>query len=301
LIKYKFILEIGGKNPIIYTDLEKKGNNDFKLIPSTKEVFSQNRIDANYLLNNGEHLLVSRNNGLWFLKKDNSLVKANSKDLDNYAIKGSVYIGGSPIKGGILPITTGELGLVLIDQNLKIQSVLNTENGLQFNHITNYMEDRAGDLWGTSDNIFKLSFDTTVTYFSTLNGLKGDVGAIKRINGKLLIKTNQDLYDFVPKKSITGNSIFEKNHVDELGEQIIQFDDQIITTNNYTIKTTKNRVTKVLSPIYRSRISIRSKLNPSLLFTSNYAYGLLLHQYKNGVWSQVPLKIKDTITCIDIF
>jgi uncharacterized protein YoxC len=163
------------------------------------------------------------------------------------------------------------------------------------------MEDRAGDLWGTSDNIFKLSFDTTITYFSTLNGLKGDVGAIKRINGKLLIKTNQDLYDFVPKKSITENSIFEKNHVDELGEQILQFDDQVITTNNYTIKTTKNRITKVVSPIYRSRISIRSKLNPSLLFSSNYAYGLLLHQYKNGVWSQIPLKIKDTITCIDIF
>ena len=316
LYKYKKLLKVINFNNVTHVATETKDgvylrvwgdglykfvNNDFKLIPSTKEVFSQNRIDANYLLNNGEHLLVSRNNGLWFLKKDNSLVKANSKDLDNYAIKGSVYIGGSPIKGGILPITTGELGLVLIDQNLKIQSVLNTENGLQFNHITNYMEDRAGDLWGTSDNIFKLSFDTTVTYFSTLNGLKGDVGAIKRINGKLLIKTNQDLYDFVPKKSITGNSIFEKNHVDELGEQIIQFDDQIITTNNYTIKTTKNRVTKVLSPIYRSRISIRSKLNPSLLFSSNYAYGLLLHQYKNGVWSQIPLKIKDTITCIDIF
>ena len=107
------------------------------------------------------------------------------------------------------PIRNREKNFQLKDKNFdRLQKMTQLK---QFNHITNYMEDRAGDLWGTSDNIFKLSFDTTVTYFSTLNGLKGDVGAIKRINGKLLIKTNQDLYDFVPKKSITGNSIFEKS------------------------------------------------------------------------------------------
>ena len=76
---------------------------------------------------------MSRNNGLWFLKKDNSLVKANSKDVDNYAIKGSAYIGAYAIKGGIIPITTGDLGLVLIDQNLKITSSLFGTKNLKSN------------------------------------------------------------------------------------------------------------------------------------------------------------------------
>jgi sigma-B regulation protein RsbU (phosphoserine phosphatase) len=77
----------------------------------------------------------------------------------------------------------------------------------------------------------------------------------------------------------------------------LQFDDQVITTNNFTIKTTKNRVTKVISPIYRSNATIRSKLNPSLIITSNSAIGLLIHQYKNGQWKQVSLLNKDTVRC----
>ena len=76
----------------------------------------------------------------------------------------------------------------------------------------------------------------------------------------------------------------------------MEFDDQIITTNNYTIKTTKNNVTKILSPIYRSNSTIRSLLNPSIIFTSNSAAGLLAHQYKNGIWKQLLLNNKDTVT-----
>jgi hypothetical protein len=75
---------------------------------------------------------------------------------------------------------------------------------------------------------------------------------------------------------------------------------KIITTNNFTIKTTKNRVTKVLSPIYRSNNTIRSKLNPSIIFSSNSAVGLLAHQYKNGNWKQLVLENKDTIRCGNI-
>jgi hypothetical protein len=80
----------------------------------------------------------------------------------------------------------------------------------------------------------------------------------------------------------------------------LKFDDQIITTNNYTVKTTKNRVTKIISPIYRSSSTIRSKLNPSILFTSNYAVGLLAHQYKNGQWKQIQLTNKDKLPCFNL-
>ena len=63
--KYKFILEIGGENPIIYTDLEKKGNNDFKLI---NPLSSSN--NKNLSINPSEN--TSENN------KNTSSIKSNS-------------------------------------------------------------------------------------------------------------------------------------------------------------------------------------------------------------------------------
>ena len=274
-------------------------NGKFNLIESTKDVYAQNRVDANYLLANGNQLLVSRNNGSWFLKKDNSLVKTDAKKLDEYAIQGKVYKGDLVLKNGIIPISTN-LGLVFFDQNLQLKTVLNTENGLKYNHVVGYTQDRTGDVWGVSNELFKVSFDTTLTYFSTSNGLQGGVEAISRYNGKLFLRTEVDLFDFNPKTKVEDVSKFEKNGVEEAVYNMIAFDDQIITTNNYSIKTTKNRITTVINNIYRNQASIRSKINPSLLFTSNYVNGLLLHQYKNGKWSQIVIKSKNNTPCNDL-
>jgi hypothetical protein len=272
----------------------------FKLIPSTKEIFAQNRIDEQYILDNGDNLLVSRNNGVWYLRKDCSLEKAKSEELDNFIKLNESYTGGKKLRNNIIPIVTIKGGLLFIDDKLQIKSILNTSNGLNFDYTSSTMQDRAGDVWGTSDNIFKVSFDTSITYFSTINKLKGSVSAIKRVDGKLFVRTGKDLFDFVPKGNINGQSTFEKNNINESGDDILKFDDQIITTNNYTVKTTKNRVTKIISPIYRSNSTIRSKLNPSILFTSNFAVGLLAHQYKNGEWKQIQFTNKDKLPCFNL-
>jgi hypothetical protein len=312
LYKYKKLLKVQHFNSILHTAKINKGgaflriwgeglfkmiDGEFKLIPSTKEVYAQNRIDEQYYLSNGDNLLISRTNGIWYLKKDGTLAKAKSDVLDNIIITKESYTGGKTLRNGIIPISTTKGGLLFIDEQLQLKSILNASNGLDFDYVTSTLQDRAGDVWGTSDNIFRVSFDTSLTYFSTINQLHGFVNSIQRINGKLYVRTNKDMYDFVPKTNINEQSTFEKNGINELGDDVLEFDGQIITTNNFTIKTTKNRITKVLSPIYRSNNTIRSKLNPSIIFSSNSAVGLLAHQYKNGNWKQLVLDNKDTVRC----
>ena len=312
LYKYKKLIKTQHFSSILHTaKINKNGaflriwgeglfkltNGEFKLIPSTKEIFAQNRIDEQYDLDNGDNLLVSRTNGIWLLKKDGTLIKTKSDQLDNFVKVNESYTGGKKLRNNIIPISTTKGGLIFIDDQLQIRSILNSTNGLDFDYVTSTMQDRAGDVWGTSDNIFRVSFDTSMTYFSTINKLHGFVNAITRIDGKLYVRTNKDLYDFVPKENINEQSVFEKNNINESGDEPLKFDDQIITTNNYTIKTTKNRVTKIISPIYRSNGTIRSQLNPSIIFSSNSAVGLLAHQYKNGQWKQIVLTNKDTIRC----
>jgi ligand-binding sensor domain-containing protein len=312
LYKYKKLLKVQHFNSILHTAKINKGgaflriwdeglfkmtDGEFRLIPSTKEVYAQNRIDEQYYLSNGDNLLVSRTNGIWYLKKDGSLVKAKSDVLDDIVKTKESYTGGKKLKNGIIPISTTKGGLLFIDEQLRLKSILNTSNGLSYDYVTSTIQDRAGDVWATGDNIFRVSFDTSLTYFSTINNLNGFVNSINRINGKLYVRTNKDLYDFVPKTNINEQSTFEKNNINELGSDVLQFDDQVITTNNFTIKSTKNRVTKVVSPIYRTNGTIRSKLNPSIIFSSNSAVGLLAHQYKNGNWKQIALTNKDTVKC----
>ena len=277
--------------------LFKLSGGKFVLIPSTKEVFAQNRIDEQYALDGGDNLLVSRNVGVWYLRKDGTLQKAKSDAIDQFIIKNEAYQGGEKLKNGIIPISTTKGGLLFIDDKMQIKSILNSKNGLSFDYVTSFIQDRAGDVWGSSDNIFRVSFDTSLTYFSIINNLHGPVNVIDRIDGKLYVRTSKDLFGFVPKTSINEESYFEKTGINELGSEVLKFDDQIITTNNYTIKTTKNGVTKVVSPIYRTNGTIRSALNSSIIFSSNSAVGLLAHQYKNGVWKQLLLNNKDTIKC----
>lgn len=272
----------------------------FQLLPSTVKDFAKNRIDEQYALGKGDNLMVSRNIGLWYLKADGSIKKANSKEIDQFVIKNESYQGGEKLRNNIIPISTTKGGLLFIDEKLNVRSVLNSTNGLDFDYVTSFMQDRVGDVWGTSDNIFRVSFDTSMTYFSTINNLHGSTNFINRIDGKLYVRTNKDLYDLVPRTNLNGHTVFVNNNINELGGDVMKFDDQIITTNNYTIKTTKNRVTKILSPIYRSNGTIRSQLNPSIIFSSNSAVGLLAHTYQNGNWKQVKLLNKDTIRCSNL-
>jgi hypothetical protein len=281
--------------------LYKLKDGDFKLINSTKDLFANNRIDGLYLLKNGDKLIVSRNIGLWLLKPNDELVKVKSDDLDLYAKKGESYIGNQPLQNGIIPMPTGYEGLVFFDQNFKLVSVINETNGANDEHISFYLQDREGDIWAaTTSEVFKASFDTTLTFFSKINDVSGSVNYVTRIGGKLYIRTNRDLYFLEPKKSLVDKSVFKPVGINELGTSVIPFDDQIITTNNYTIKATRQNKTTIISNVYRSTQSIQSKLNPSLLFSSNYAYGMLIHEYKNGKWNQIKFPYLDTVLSVRI-
>uniref|UniRef100_UPI0040477B85 triple tyrosine motif-containing protein n=1 Tax=Algoriphagus sp. TaxID=1872435 RepID=UPI0040477B85 len=272
----------------------KLNDGKFKYLPSSKKIFAENRIDEQYSLDNGDQLLVSRNVGLWYLKKDGSFVKAESKDVDNFAIINESY-AGSRLKDGTIPIATTRGGVIFIDDNLKVKSILNQQKGLTDIHVTNLFQDRTGDIWGTNFGLFRVSFDSTLTYFSKTNNLVGTVGDILRSNGKLFVKTTDNLFEFAPRNNVYEKSEFKPNNVRDLGADIIEFDDQIISTNNYDITATKNGKTEVISPLYRSGNTIRSKINPTIIFSSNGVYGLLAHQYTNGKWSALKLAKQDSI------
>ena len=277
-------LRIWGKGLFKYS-----AKNGFSVIKGSEKLFAQNRIEANYQLDNGDHLLVSRNIGLIRMTKKGEFLPVNNPYANKFVIEGLGYINDKVMRNGKIAIITMNKGILFLNQDLSTNAEVGISSGLAEPGLRFVMQDRVGDIWGANSGVTKISFDPSLTNFSSLNGIVGGVSDILRHKGKLIIRTGKDLFQFVPKKSITETSVFKSLDVKELGGSLTLFNDQIVCTNNYSINAVLNGKKIKISDTYRSGNSIQSKLNPSLLFSSNSAYGLLLHQFNGKVWKQIKI------------
>lgn len=298
LISYKFknnVHIILGSPDGVYLRIWGKGlfkysvQNGFSVIKGSEKLFAQNRIEANYQLDNGDHLLVSRNIGLIRLTKKGEFLPVNNPYANKYVIEGKSYINDKVMRNGKIAIITNDKGVLFLNQDLSTNAEVGLSSGLPEAGLGYVMQDRVGDIWGANSGTTKISFDPSLTNFSSLNGIVGGVSDIIRHQGKLIIRTSDDLFQFIPKKSVTETSVFKSLDVKELGGKLILFNDQIICTNNYSINAILHGKKIKVSDTYRSNKSIQSKLNPSLLFSSNGAYGLLLHQFNGKVWKEIKI------------
>ena len=277
-------LRVWGKGLFKYSSKD-----GFSVIKGSEKLFAQNRIEANYQLDNGDHLLVSRNIGLIRMTKKGEFLPVNNPYANKYVMEGKSYINDKVMRNGKIAIITSSKGVLFLNQDLSTNAEVGLSSGLPENGLAFVMQDRVGDIWGANSGATKISFDPSLTNFSSLNGIVGGVSDILRHKGKLIIRTGDDLFQFIPKKSITETSVFKSLDVRELGGSLNLFNDQIVCTNNYSINAVLNGKKLKISDTYRSNKSIQSKLNPALLFSSNSAYGLLLHQFNGKVWKQIKV------------
>ena len=277
-------LRVWGKGLFKYSSKD-----GFSVIKGSEKLFAQNRIEANYQLDNGDHLLVSRNIGLIRMTKKGEFLPVNNPYANKYVMEGKSYINDKVMRNGKIAIITSSKGVLFLNQDLSTNAEVGLSSGLPEPGLAFVMQDRVGDIWGANSGATKISFDPSLTNFSSLNGIVGGVSDILRHKGKLIIRTGDDLFQFIPKKSITETSVFKSLDVRELGGSLNLFNDQIVCTNNYSINAVLNGKKLKISDTYRSNKSIQSKLNPALLFSSNSAYGLLLHQFNGKVWKQIKV------------
>ena len=277
-------LRIWGKGLFKYA-----AKDGFSVIKGSEKLFAQNQIDANYQLDNGDHLLVSRNIGLIRMTKKGEFLPVNNPYANKYVIEGKSKINNKVMRNGKIAIITIDKGVLFLNQDLSSNSEVGMSSGFPESGLSLIMQDRVGDIWGVNSGATKISFDPSLTNFSSLNGIVGGVNDIIRHQGKLIIQTEKDLFQFVPKKSMTETSVFKSLDVKQFGWSLSLFDDQIICTNFGGIKDVLNGKKIKISDTGRNVNSIQSKLNPSLLFSSNITYGLLLHQFKGKVWKQIKI------------
>jgi len=277
-------LRIWGKGLFKYA-----AKDGFSVIKGSEKLFAQNPIDANYQLDNGDYLLVSRNIGLIRMTKKGEFLPVNNPYANKYVMEGKSNRNDKVMRNGKIAIITNDKGILFLNQDLSTNAEVGMSSGLPESGLNFVMQDRVGDIWGANSGATKISFDPSLTYFSSLNGIVGGVSDIIRHQGKLIVRTRKDLFQFVPKKSMTETSVFKSLDVKDRGFSLSLFDDQIICSNDLSINAILNGKKLKISDTYRNRHSIQSKLNLSLLFSSNVVYGLLLHQFNGKVWKQIKI------------
>jgi hypothetical protein len=223
------------------------------------------------------------------MTKKGEFLPVNNPYANKYVIEGKSYINDKVMRNGKIAIITSSKGVLFLNQDLSTNAEVGLSSGLPENGLAYVMQDRVGDIWGANSGATKISFDPSLTNFSSLNGIVGGVSDIIRQKGNLIVRTSDDLFQFIPKKTVTETSVFKSLDVKELGGSLTLFNDQIVCTNNYSINAVLNGKKIKISDTYRSNKSIQSKLNPTLLFSSNGAYGLLLHQFNGKVWKQIKI------------
>ena len=298
LRSYKFkdnLHIISGSPDGVYLRIRGKGlfkyaaKDGFSVIKGSEKLFAQNPIDANYQLDNGDHLLVSRNIGLIRMTKKGEFLPVNNPYANKYVMEGKSNRNDKVMRNGKIAIITNDKGILFLNQDLSTNAEVGMSSGLPESGLNFIMQDRVGDIWGANSGATKISFDPSLTNFSSLNGIVGGVSDIIRHQGKLIVRTRKDLFQFIPKKSMTETSVFKSLDVKEQGRFLSLFDDQIICSNVNSINAVLNGKKLKISDTGRNRRSIQSKLNPSLLFSSNITYGLLLHQFNGKVWKQIKI------------
>ena len=278
----------------VYLEVEKEGlfkfqDNSFKQIVGSEKIFTANyMLDAMYQLDNGDHFLVGKDVGAYLYHTNGKFEKVINPILDAIIKKGEIGKSKYLLNNGLIPLLT-KSGVLFLDQNLHIINKFDSSAGNINSYSASYLQDRVGDIWTCSDGISRLSFDSTMSYFSKSNGLIGRVADIRRIGEKLYVKTTRALYELLPKKTNSSSVSFKAFELQSWGNNIGLFNDQIIFAQFNSIQSLKNGILRNII-VKRGFIPLQSKLNKSFLFTTGGGYGLTLNQYTKSGWKEIEIK-----------
>lgn len=97
---------------------------------------------------------------------------------------------------GMIVYATVHHGLIITDMDGQQIYNITEANGLCSNIISAIAYDGKGSVWGTTNNgIFVVNVSSIYTHYGEMEGLKGHVTSILKVDGKLLVGTLQGLYE----------------------------------------------------------------------------------------------------------
>jgi len=199
------------------------------------------------------------------------------------------YVCNTTLSNKNIAIGTKNKGIVIIDRNGSIISIIDKQNGLFDNKINALFVDEFNSLWAAFGNgIARIETPSAYSYFDYNSGIQGYVNSIVRFNGSLYIGTSEGVFIQKTWKEITVQSQKNEKQFEKIAgissectKLIIAKNQLLASTNNglYTIESKPNLIIAeqtgtIEKSIFRNDIIYAA--------TGNTIYCL---QFSNGKWN----------------
>jgi signal transduction histidine kinase/ligand-binding sensor domain-containing protein len=100
-----------------------------------------------------------------------------------------------PLDNGLHVVVKKDNGLIIADSDLRELYSVDESNGLCSNAVAWVDYDQRGNLWGVTENgVFSMTVPSAFSYFTSHEGLNGEVLCIMEFAGKLYVGTNGGLF-----------------------------------------------------------------------------------------------------------
>ncbi len=171
------------------------------------EIFSDMRCLDIIPGKNGAYMALSGDSGFFSFSPDaNKQFQHVNYPCDKY-LRECYVLGTKYIDDSTISIMSRD-GLAMLDLDGNIEQVLNTDDGLIDNSVSNVTIDREGQLWLTTGNgISHVFYHSNAHYYrSTKSGFDGDVNSLVDFNQHIYLATTTGLYRSVANANEKNNS-----------------------------------------------------------------------------------------------
>lgn len=262
----------------IYIASDEKGllkyeNGDVSKIENSD--YFKNKIILGIIKYQNKLLIKVYNQKGFVLYSNNNITKFNT-EADEY-IQKNIFVDTKVLYNGELAIGTEKGGIIIIDENGKIKTLLNKQNGLISDEVTSLFIDSEKNLWATFNyGISKIEYPSAFLFISNKN-LHGHLNSISSYNDVVYIGTSLGLYKLNNKITLKDDNCYAQNnltHIDDIQGSV----NQMLKINNGILISTDNG----LYLLDKNGIKIILNIFPNIVCQSKYNKGIFYFGDDNG-------------------
>ncbi|MCG8412370.1 MAG: HD domain-containing protein [Bacteroidales bacterium] len=183
------------------------------------DFFKKKRIQA--ILEYDDRILIKIKEKSIFYLWNKTGTKPFNTEADSFIDKG-LFSHACILSDKHYAIGTKLSGIIVINKQGKVISVINENQGLLNSSINYLFADQSNNLWALHNHgISRIEIPSAYQYFNKKNGLKGNVLAITHFNKDLYIATSQGVFYLSENNKKKVNPVFET--IDSLNFKCYQF------------------------------------------------------------------------------
>jgi serine phosphatase RsbU (regulator of sigma subunit) len=175
-----------------------------------------------------EILIGTQEIGFWIFdssseKKFRPFILKEQTLIDNAEISGGILMSD-----GLIALSTHRNGIILINTNGDIVTIINKETGLLDNDVKQVITDKNRNLWLALQNgISTIEYSSPISFYTENSGIKGSVQCVKRYKGLLYVGTTTGLYikNKKPRSVIQFTKVF---NISDPVNSLIEVDDNLL-------------------------------------------------------------------------